>query len=180
MKWIVRILGVLAGLLVLSLVTLFAMGHRADAGRMQTGIELNAPPEQVWSWLNEPEKLKQWVSWLVEVRAADPNRRGVGEKRVWVMRDENNGGQLMEIEGTCSEYAPPSRLSVALSSPGAFEGGQSYRLADLGSGRSRLEIESNYRFGMWFARLMEPLITPMAKKKMVGDLARLKSLVETH
>jgi uncharacterized protein YndB with AHSA1/START domain len=177
MKWAVRIVGGFLVVILLAVALLFIVGHRAGAGRVRASTEFNSSPDQLWPWLNEGQKLKQWVSWLVEVRGWEQGA-SVGAKRVWVMKDENNGGMLMEIEGTCSEYAPPSRLTVQLKSGGDFDGQQSYRLTDIGHGRTRLDVDSNYYFSSWFARLMEPLITSLAEKKMVGDVARLKSLVE--
>lgn len=176
MKWALRIVGGLLIVILLAVAVLFIVGHRASAGRVHASAELNGSPDQLWPWLNDGEKLKQWVSWLVEVRGWEQGA-GVGAKRVWVMKDENNGGMLMEIEGTCSEYAPPSRLTVQLKSGGDFDGQQAYRLTDLGNGRTRLDVDSNYHFSSSLARLMEPLITAAAAKKMVGDTARLKSLV---
>ena len=176
MKWVKRIVIGLFVVILLAVAALYAAGHRANAGRVQCSAEINATPDQLWPWLNEGEKLKQWVSWLVEVRGWDGT--GVGARRVWVMRDENNGGALMEIDGRCTEYMPPTRLTVQLSSGNMFDGQQSYRLTGLGNGHTRLEVDAVYRFTPWFVRLMEPLITPEAEKKMVGDLARLKSLVE--
>jgi uncharacterized protein YndB with AHSA1/START domain len=177
MKWVTRIVGGFLVVILLAVAVLVVMGHRSGAGRPHASTELSASPDQLWPWLTEGEKLKQWVSWLVEVRGWEQGA-GVGAKRVWVMKDENNGGMLMEIEGTCTEYAPPSRLTLQLKSGGDFDGQQSYRLTDLGNGRTLLEMDSNYHFSSSFARLMEPMITALAEKKMVGDVARLKSLVE--
>jgi uncharacterized protein YndB with AHSA1/START domain len=171
MKWVIRILGGLAGLLLLGVVVLFAMSHRATAGKMENSIELNAPPERVWAWVTEPDKLTQWVSWLVEVR-------GPRQQCVWVMRDENNGGRLMEIHSTVVEDTPPHRFRARLSAAEGFDGDATYEISDLGSGRTRLDIQAAYTFSHWFARLMEPVIMPSAGKKMVGDLARRKSKVE--
>jgi carbon monoxide dehydrogenase subunit G len=70
-------------------------------------------------------------------------------------------------------------MDLAMSTPGAFEGTEIYRLTDLGNGRTHLEVISRYHYTMWVAQLFEPLITPAAQKKMDGDVARLKSLVET-
>jgi len=176
MKWVIRIVGGFLAVILLAVAVLAIVGHRAGAGRIHASAELNGSPDQVWPWLNEGERLKQWVSWLVEVRGW--GQGGVGAKRIWVMKDENNGGALMEIEGMCSEYAPPSRLTVQLKSSDAFDGQQAYRLTDLGGGRTRLEVDSSFHFTSPFAQLMEPLITPAAEKKMVSDMARLKSLVE--
>ncbi len=178
MKWTLRIAGGLLALLVLAVAVLFALGHRPNAGRVHASAEFNASPEEIWPWLSEGDKAKQWVSWLVEVRSGASTRSAVGSKEVWVMRDENNGGQLVEIEGTCTEYERPSRLGVRLSSSGMFDGQQNYRLTNLGNGRTRLDIEGQYHFSQWFAALMAPLIIPAAEKKLAGDVARLKSLIE--
>jgi uncharacterized protein YndB with AHSA1/START domain len=178
MKWVIRVVVTLVGLVLLSAAVLFAMGHRANAGRLDTSIEIQAPPATVWAWLNDSDKLKQWVSWLVEIRPVGP-QTGVGAKEVWVMRDENNGGALEEVTATCTDYLPQQRIVVALSAPGGFDGDQTYTLADAGNGRTRLEIDGRFRFTTWLAQLMEPVITPSAEKKMIGDLARLKSLIES-
>jgi uncharacterized protein YndB with AHSA1/START domain len=182
MKWLKRIAIVLAVLLIAPLVTLLALGHRSSAGTVQASVEINASPEQLWTWIDDGDKLKQWVSWLVDVQFPDAQRsHGAGATRVLVMKDENNGGMLMRITGKCAEYAPPSRMTMQLAdSDGMFDGLQAYQLTDLGGGRTRLEIHSHYHFGPWFANLMEPLITPQAEKKMVADVARLKSLVESR
>lgn len=176
MKWALRIVGGFLVVILLAVAVLFGAGYRAGAGRTHASAELNGSPDQLWPWLNEGEKLKQWVSWLVEVRGWEQGG-GVGAKRVWMMKDENNGGMLMEIEGTCTEYAPPSRLTVQLKSGSDFDGQQTYLLTDLGNGRTRLDVDSNYHFSSSLARLMEPLITALAEKKLVGDVARLKGLV---
>jgi len=182
MKWVKRIAIVLAVLLIVPMAVLLVLGHRSNAGIAQASIEINASPDQVWTWLDDGDKLKQWISWMVDVKYPDPQKaHGVGSKRIWTMKDENNGGTLMEIATTCTEYAPPLRMTVTASdSEGFFNGEESYRLVDLGGGRTRLEARSQAHYTQWFAGLMEPLITPQAEKKMVMDAAHLKRLVEAR
>ena len=177
MKWVLRIAGGFAALLLIAVTVLFALGHRANAGRVRVSAELNASPDQIWPWLNTSDKLKQWITWLVEIRQDQPGTR-VGTKQVWVMRDQNSGGQLVEMEGTFTEYQPPARESVHITSAGMFDGQQTYSIEDLGGGRARLDIDGRYHYSQWFAALLEPLITPAAEKKLVRDMARLKALVE--
>jgi len=179
MKWVLRIGGALVALLLVVLITLVAMGHRADAGRIRATVEIGASPEQLWPWVNDRDKLTRWVSWLVDVREETPDA-AVGARRVWVMKDENNGGAPMEILGVFREYIPMKRLTVAVSSGDAFDGVQTYEFTDLGNGRTRMDIDSHFHFGARFAQLMEPVISPAARKKLVGDLGRLKALVEEH
>lgn len=86
----------------------------------------------------------------------------------------------MEIVTKNREYAPPSHLVLEISSPkGEFTGESVYQLVDLGNGRTRLDMDSRFHFQNWFANLMEPVITPAARKKMRGDSARLKSILES-
>jgi uncharacterized protein YndB with AHSA1/START domain len=180
MKWVKRIAIVLAVLLIVPMAVLLVLGHRANAGLAQASVEINASPDQVWTWLDDGDRLKQWVSWMVEVKYPDPQKMsGLGGKRIWTLKDENNGGMLMQIAGTFSEYAPPSRMTVQVAdSDGMFNGEESYRLVDLGGGRTRMEIRSRAHYTEWFANLMEPLITPEAEKKLVMDLNHLKKLLE--
>ena len=177
-KFLLWVLCGFLGLLVAGFGVLLAMSHRDGAGRSQASIEIAAPPDAVWTWLNDPAKVKQWVSWLVEVRSPAPDARGVGVKQVWVMRDENSGGQLMEVEGTITEFTPPARMTVHTATAGAFDGDQVYRLTDLGHNHTRLDMDSQYHFAIWLARLMEPLVTTQVKKKMIADLGHLKTLAE--
>jgi len=118
MKWVKRIAIVLAVLLIVPTVTLLVLDHRANAGVALAAVEINAPPDQVWTWLDDGDKLKQWVSWMVDVKYPDPQKaHGLGAKRVLVMKDENNGGMLMQIAETYTEYAPPSRMTARLPIP---------------------------------------------------------------
>jgi uncharacterized protein YndB with AHSA1/START domain len=178
MKWLKWIVIVPVGLLVLALGVLLVMGHLPGAGTSHVSTEIAATPHDVWSWIDNGDKLKQWVSWLVDVKQSQP--RAQGSTQTWVMKDENNGGELMTIQGRCTEYVPDSRLAVTLAVPHMFDGSQAYRLTDLGNGKTRLDIDGNYRFTEWFANLMSPLVMQAARTKMVGDLAHLKSFAETH
>jgi len=119
--------------------------------------------------LTEPEKLKAWVGWLVEVRRE-------GDREIWVVEDRNNGNARMEIVAY-DMREEPGRLFAKLKVDGSFHGWNEYRLTDLG-GRTRLEMSGEYEYEHWFAKLLEPIITREATKKQDEDLARLKGLVE--
>ena len=181
MKWPQWVGIILVALVVIPVGVLLVLGHRAGAGKVHASVEMAGSPGQVWVWIDDSARLKQWVSWMVEVREANPPRHAVGSTFTWVLKDENNGGMLMMLQGRLKEYAPPARLTVAIASPEyQFAGEQTYRLTSLGNGRTRVDADAQYHYDQWFANLMEPLVTPAAEKKMVGDLARLKTLVESQ
>ena len=172
MKWVLRIGGFLLSLIILALLGLLAWGQRKDAGSFHAATEISRPPEQVWPWMREPDKLKSWVSWLVEVRP-DPSGSGA----VWVMEDKNNGGALMEIHSQPEREEAPRLLVLNTSAPGGFAGHVTYLLTPTSSG-TLIEQKSEFQFAMWMAKLFEPLITMSAEKKAKDDLAQLKARVE--
>lgn len=171
MKIIKWLLLILAGVLVVGVGTLLAMGARANANTMRSSIEIARPPAQVWPWITEPEKLQAWISWTVEARRIDDKHL------VMVMEDANSGGARIELHDEVIEMDAPRKLVIRLSSAGMFAGESRYTLTDLG-GKTRLDSVFTYRYDHWLARLFEPLITPEAEKKQIGDFSRLKEAVE--
>lgn len=170
-------LGVVAGLVVVAVGALVIMGQRDAAGRNDTTIEIARPRDEVYAWITEPSKLTQWVDWLVEVRQDPPGPDGVVRREVWVM-DDPNTRQRMELESTMLRVERPRLVSATVGVPGMFTGEVSYELTDLGGTRTRLDYRSRFTYGPWLYRLIEPLVTPEAQKKLEADLAKMKRLAE--
>lgn len=179
-KWLLVVLGVLAGLVLLAVVVLFLLGFRGDANRVEHTVEIGRPAAAVWPWVVEPEKQLRWVSWLTEVHPSEPGPPRPGHRVTWVLIDPTMGDQRVEVHAEYVELEPARRAVLALESAGMFRGTATYELTDLGDGTSRLRYASDYRFDSWLARLFEPLVTPQARKKAIEDVGRLKELVEAE
>ena len=178
MKWLIRIVGAFGGLLIIAVVILLALGARTDANRLQASVTIRRGPDAVWPYLYEPEKLKSWVTWLKKVESDREGPPAVGAHAVWVMEDMNNGGAIMRINSEVEAVEPNRRLAVKLSAAEGFDGTAVYSLTDLGGGATRLECDSRYTFHNAFAKLLSPLIFPSARKKMLGDMDRLRASLE--
>lgn len=172
LKWILRIGLLLISLLVLGAGYLMARGNRQDAGRMSHAIEINQPPDVVFKWITDPQRQKQWVGWLKEVEVVDDRHA------IWHM-DDPNSNQRIRIPSEVTQLVPGKSVAVSISMPDAFSGTSSYSLEDLGGGRTRLTSQNQYVYHHWLAKLMEPLVTPEAQKKLETDLASLKRLAES-
>lgn len=177
MKYVLYALAGFGGLILVALVTLFLLSRRSSAGMAASSIEINSPPEEVWLWISEPQRLKEWVSWLVEVRQENAVS-GVGAKETWVM-DDPNMKQKIEIQGEVTRFEPPRTLGIHIDAKMGFSGDVTYTLTDLGGGKTRLDTAGKYSYNHWFARLMEPVVTPQAKKKQRSDLETLKRKAES-
>lgn len=174
MKILKLVAASVAAILLVCVGTLFAMSRRADAGREHAVIEINRPPEHVFRYLSEPEKVKAWVSWLVEIRSTG---QGLGARDTWIMEDANNNNERMEINAVVVEWDPPRTVALDISSPLGFTGQQKYTVTPTATG-SRLEVTGAYTYQRWYWQLLEPLVTPQAQKKLDGDLAKMKELAE--
>jgi uncharacterized protein YndB with AHSA1/START domain len=155
------------------------MGAGPDANRMTSSIVIHQKPEAVWPWLYKPDKVKQWVTWLVDIREEGSGEPVVGGKAVWIMEDRNNGNARMEITGIVKAVDPGRHIEIALSASEGFRGVASYTLTALPDGSTRLDTDSRYDFDNSFARFMTPMVLWQAKKKSVSDQDHLRSLVES-
>ena len=112
MKWIVRIVGTLLALGVVCVLGLFIASNRRDAGRMRGSVDIERSPDEVWAWLTEPEKLKQWVGWLVEIRPDTTKpHQGIGARDTWIL-DDPRMKQKMEMPNTVTLWEPPQEMGV--------------------------------------------------------------------
>lgn len=170
----VQIFVVVTGaVIVLGLLALFLVGRRPGAGLVSGTVELAAPPATVMTWLTEPAKLRQWVSWLSEVRG-DSSAAAAGRRQEWVMDDGKSGALTLSVEMT--GYWPPDSMRMRLVAPGLVEGDNRYVLEDLLAG-TRLTVVGKYHHPNPLIGLLEPLVTPEAQSKLSADLARLRTSV---
>jgi uncharacterized protein YndB with AHSA1/START domain len=177
MKWVKVIGGGLVALVGTALLALFAMSRRADAGRMHTVIDVARPPAEVRRWFVEPEKLPQWVSWLVEVKPVGATPSGPGSQQEWFMQDPRDGGKRSSFVRTLAAE-DDSSLTITVGMPAMFDGRSTATFRALPGGGTQLVSESRFTYASLFWQLMEPLVTPEAQKKETEDYARLKAKIE--
>lgn len=178
MKWFVRIVGLLAVLLVVVFLGLWIASNRRDAGRMRASIEIARPPEEIWPWMTEPDKLTQWVGWLDEVVPDSTTPpEGIGHRETWIMNDPRMK-QRMLVPGTVTLWEPPTQKGVHIEVPEMFVSDVLYSLEDLGNGRTRVAQDGRVRYVSRMAALMEPMVTPDAMRKLFEDMKRLREKVE--
>ena len=180
MKWLLRTVVAVMGLVATVVVVLFLVGLRPSHGKNSATVEINRPAWQVWRCITEDELLKKWVSGLVEIQSSTPGKPGVGTKlRLAVIYE----GQRTEMELTLTSYEPNKWMGFAMKSLGdpsnGFTENGEYALVER-DGRTRLTLSAQSQYYGFLPRLCEPLITPAAQKKLEGDLARLKTLVEVE
>jgi uncharacterized protein YndB with AHSA1/START domain len=173
-KVLLGVVGVIIAVVLVGVIVLLALGRRDDAGRNTAAIQIDRPPAQVFPWITEPDRLKQWIGGLVESTPLTDDGLEVGARSREVIA---MGNERYEMETTIVDLEPPVRLVVEIESSG-FKADARYDLVESGGGTFfSYACISRYEHPM--AKLMEPLVTRAAQQKIEGDLARLKELVES-
>jgi carbon monoxide dehydrogenase subunit G len=178
MKWLLYLVVGVVTVLALAVVVLLAVSR--GESRLTASIDINRPPDVVFAWISEPERVRAWVGWLVEIRPLTPQQAQIGAKQVWVMEDRNNNNQLMDIESEIVGLRPPQAMSTRVRAAEGFTGTVDYDLESLGPERTRLNYVASYQFHHWLAKLLEPVIRRSAQQKLEEDLARLKQKAEAE
>jgi uncharacterized protein YndB with AHSA1/START domain len=178
MRWLLYALSAVGGLLVICIVVLLFLGGGRGEGRHVASIDIAKPPGTVFTWVSRPEKLKAWVSWMVDAQDLTPNQTGVGARHVWVMEDRNNNNARMDIESEITRYEPDRVLETKVAAREGFTGDVRYELEPMDANRTRLTYRATFKYEHWLAKLLEPVISRSAQQKLEDDMRRLKQQVE--
>jgi uncharacterized protein YndB with AHSA1/START domain len=169
----------IVGLVVLVVLGLWLAGFRDGAGKHSARVVIDRPAVQVWRYLSDDELVKKWVGGLAEIRQLTGDG-GVGTRlQMAVVMEGERTDMVMEI----TAFEPHRRIGFHLrtlpGAPAGFTETGEYLLEET-NGQTRLTLSGESRYSSRGLQLLEPLIAPMAKKKLEEDLGRLKQLVESE
>ena len=140
-------------------------------------IEIDATPERVFYWLDDAERVMEWVPNIVENEDLEITEDKVGSTFRQVYEEH---GKRMEMQGIVTGYEPNKRLACEINGQ-QFDLFLDYRLEDL-SGRTRLTQDSAVKFKGFF-KILGPIMVPFIKKSSMKQLeesfSKLKNFVES-
>ena len=154
-------------------------------GRLQREIFINAPPQAVFNFLAEPERLASWTPGVVSVRRTSPGPIGVGATTETLVEAF---GVRQTLLGRCTVFDAPRRLSVENITAESIKVGSitvgnvtttsSSTLQAEGSG-TRLVATLDYALGSGFmAGIAEGIAGPRMQADFETSLQNLKRILE--
>ncbi len=174
MRWLTRILAGLAALIVIAFAGLYLWSSGAEGvWSYDTSIIINQPPEEVFPWLTEPDKLIRWVEHLQERRPLNGDSLRVGARSREMV---NSHGELLEMISEIHDLEINRLLQIHISC-NLFEHDARYELTAVPEG-TRLRFTGASLFKPFLFRLLTPLLTPFAKQQYENNFRTLKALVE--
>jgi len=144
--------------------------------RVQRSIEIAAPPEKIWPFLVEPEKILKWFTLLEKFEYTSEQRSGVGTTFYY---EEKSGGRIMKLNYAVTEWVENERLAFSLTSGPANKDDQIWSIEATPSGSIfTLTEDFEMPWGILGKILLALFIGRQIGKRLEEIIANLKSLAE--
>jgi len=143
--------------------------------RIQRSIEIAAPPDKIWPFLVEPDKIMQWFTLLKKFEYTGEQRSGVGTPFYY---EEKSGPMLVKLNYKVTEWVENDKLAFVMTSGLPRKDDQVWSIEATPSG-SRFNFTEDYEMP-WgiLGRMIVALIGGMIVKGVQELLVNLKRVVE--
>ena len=144
--------------------------------KVQKSIEIAAPPDKIWPFLIEPEKILKWCITFLKLEYTDEQRSGVGTP---FYLEEKAGGPLMKLNFRITEWVENERVAFSMISGNFVKGyEQSWTVEATPSG-SRFTFMEEVKLPYGIIGKIMGLFAQRGSEAAVGKmLPKLKSLAE--
>lgn len=146
--------------------------------KISNSIEIQAPPDRVFYWLEDPGRTKKWMTSVTksEIINETPNKVGT------TFREEiGESGQELEVYGVVTEFVPDKRFAVRLEST-INKVNVSFDLEEIAGG-TRLTQQADLRF-KGLVKVMTLFMRGGIKRKIkaqsLKEFSKLKELCEKN
>ena len=143
--------------------------------RSEESVEIDRPPEEVFSYVANPENLPEWTNLVLEVRKDAEDQPNAVDRFSVVAKFL---GRRFETPFEVSAHEPPRHHSDR-STGGPFEQEYIYTFEQTGRGGTRLTQVVETEPGGFF-KLVGPLLERAGSRQLRTDLSNLKDLLEAR
>ena len=144
--------------------------------RVQKSIEIAAPPEKIWPFLVEPEKILKWCITFKKFEYTREQRSGVGTP---FYIEEKAAGPLMKLNFTVTEWVENERLVFSMTSGTGVKGYEQRWIIEATPSGSRFTFMENVELPFGIIGRLIGLFARFGSQVNVNKmLVELKSLAE--
>jgi len=142
--------------------------------RVQRSIEIGAPPEKIWPFLTEPEKILKWFNLLKRFEYTGDKRSGVGTTFYY---EEKSSGQLMKLNYKVTEWVENKKLAFSVTSGSLKKDDQVWSIEATPTG-SRFTMFEDLEMpmgiiGKVIGALFGEMMIGKSMEKILGNLKRM-------
>ena len=146
--------------------------------KIEKSIEIAAPPERIWPFFIEPEKVLQWSITFRKFEFSGDQRRGIGTP---LYIEEKAGGPLMKMNFEITEWVENKRIRLKMISGASLKSyEQLWTLSPTDTG-TEFTFYEEIVFPLGVIGKLVGLATQGSSNKFVMEMqAKLKSIVEAQ
>ena len=134
-------------------------------------VEIARPPEEVFLWLLEQDKVPRWTGHLERYEQLD-GALGTGSRVRQVLEIS---GRTIDVELEITRYDPPAAAETRFETNG-INVVTDYTLQPAPAG-TRLTQSLEAKAGGFAARMLLPVVQPRLEQKLTEDLERLREVL---
>jgi uncharacterized protein YndB with AHSA1/START domain len=139
--------------------------------RFEHTVEVPRPPEEVFPWLLEQDKVPRWTGHLERYEQLD-GALGPGARVRQVLEIS---GRTIDVELEITRYQPPAAAETRFETNG-IKVTSTYGLQPNGAG-TRLTQSLEAKAGGFTAKMLLPVVQPRLEQKLTEDLERLRGVL---
>ena len=143
--------------------------------RCESTVVVGKPPEAVFPWLVDVDKVPQWMTGLERYEPVESGPLHVGSK---IRQQLVVSGQRLAFDLEVTELSPPRRAVLRFEGSG-FRAANEYTVRDSGSGANVTWVISGDATS-FKAKLLVPMVQAKLQEKLETDLARLRALLASE
>ena len=144
--------------------------------KVQKSIEIAAPPEKIWPFLIEPEKILKWCITFLKFEYTGEQRSGVGTT---FYLEEKAGGPLMKLNFRITEWVENERVAFSMTSGNFVKGYEQSWTVEVTPSGSRFTFMEEVKLPYGIIGKIMGLFAQRGSEATVGKmLPKLKSLAE--
>ena len=143
---------------------------------VQGSIDIAAPPNKIWPFLVEPEKIMRWCITYRKFEYTGDKRSGVGST---FYVEEKAGGPLMKLDFTVTEWVVNERLAFKMTSGNFVKGYEQRLIIEAIKSGSRLTFAEDVKlpYGV-IGKIMGFFAKSSSQAHVKEMLNKLKNLAE--
>ena len=147
--------------------------------RSEVSEVVDAPPEAVWPWLVEPDRMKRWMKGLLEVERRSGDGAAAGACYRWrIQEGPRKTDYDVEIAACDAPRHVAWRIRAASGRGPAYAA--DHRLEPLEGGRTRATYGMEVEAGGLLLKVLAPLLDRFNRRQARSFLASLKRQAEAE
>ena len=141
--------------------------------RCESTTTVARPPAEVFPWLIEPDKVKEWMTGLERYEPLQPGPLTVGSR---IRQELVVSGQHLKFELHVARLEPPSAAELRFEGSG-FKASNEYTVTQADGAGSAVTWVIAGETTSLKAKLLAPMVQAKLEEKLDTDLVRLRALL---